>query len=162
MRKKSSIVLASVVAVLAAVAIAAGVFGFPIGNLLRSLVSPDRGRLFQMATQFMEDLQYKDFKKSARYHHRKDQKRIDIGRNIERLFKVKPELLDVREYRVKKVTFDSSRKRARVYTWARVKLLNTRHIRNVDMILYFFKHTDGKWYMRLDSSLVGKTYSGKK
>lgn len=93
---------------------------------------------------FMEDLQYKDFRSSALYHHADDQGRIDIGRALEELFVVKPELLDIMDFRFKKVQVDSSGERARVLVETRYRVLNKDDKpQRAELMLYWMKrHPD--------------------
>lgn len=121
-------------------------------TLLIGLFSEDRKILEQMSLSFLEDIKYKDFKSAATYHHPENQKQANIPKLIERLFKVKPELLDIMEYEILETTLDSSKKRGRVKLKAKVNLLNTNKIKNPEMILYYHKK-DEKWYMELESSL---------
>jgi len=80
---------------------------------------PNRGEIEQLSEQFMEDLQFKDFQSSARYHHDLEQERVDIGQSIEELFLIDPELLDILDYRITRTEIDSTGTRGRV-------LVNTR------------------------------------
>ena len=47
--------------------------------------SSESAKLKKLADQFLEDLQYKDFDKAAKYHTFEDQKTVDIPSLIERL-----------------------------------------------------------------------------
>ncbi len=98
----------------------------------------------ELSRSFLEDLQFKDFRSSALYHHPLDQERIDIGRAIEELFMVKPELLDIMDFRVSRAELDSKGKRARVVMTTRFKLLNKeKEPREADIVLYWIKrHPD--------------------
>lgn len=80
---------------------------------------PDKAEIEEMSEAFMEDIQFKDFQSSAQYHHKLERERVDIGRSIEELFKIDPELLDILDYRITRSEIDSSGTRARV-------LVNTR------------------------------------
>ncbi len=97
-----------------------------------------------LSRAFLEDLQFKDFRSSALYHHPLDLKRIDIGRAIEELFLVKPELLDIMDFRISRAELDSSGNRARVVMTTRFKLLNKeKEPREADIVLYWIKrHPD--------------------
>lgn len=121
-------------------------------TLLRDLFSGDRGVIDRISLSFMEDIKFKDFKKAASYHHPEDREKADIPKRIERLFKIKPELLDIIEYRILETTLDTSGGRGRVKLSAKVNLLNQDRIEQPEMILYYYKR-DGEWYMELDSSL---------
>ncbi len=97
-----------------------------------------------LSSAFLEDLQFKDFRSSALYHHALDLDRIDIGRALEELFLVKPEFLDVLDFRVSRAEIDSSGKRARVVMTARFRILNKeKEPREADIVLYWIKrHPD--------------------
>ena len=98
------------------------------------------------------DTQFKDFVKAATYHTPEDQEQVDIPHLIERLFKIKPEFLDIMKYEITDVDIDKSGTRARVKTHSIVKVLNTDKIEEPDIIFYWHKQ-DGQWYMQLESSL---------
>lgn len=121
-------------------------FGLPIGgqqSLLRSL-----------AVSFWEDIQFKDFAHAASYHAEEIQDQVDIPYLIERLFSLKPEMLDVMTYEVVFVDIDSTGLRARVKTRLKIKDLVREEIREQEVILYFQREsTDKPWYMILESSL---------
>ena len=85
--------------------------------------NPDRAHLRQLSTQFMEDIQFKDFHSSALYHHELEQDRVDIGRALEDLFLLDPELLDILDYRIARSEIDSSGKRGRVLVSTRFRPL---------------------------------------
>jgi len=117
-----------------------------------SLLSEDHKTLNEQTLSFMEDIKFKDFKKAASYHSPEDQKKANIPRLIEKLFKVKPELLDIMEYQILDVSLDSSKKRGRVKVKAKIHMLNSDKTKHPEMILYFH-HKSGKWFMELESSL---------
>ena len=121
-------------------------------SMWTGLFSKDKQVLNDHALAFMEDIRFKDFEKAASYHHPEDRQKADIPKMIERLFKIKPELLDIMEYSILETTLDSTGKRARVKLSAKVQLLNSDKIEQPEMILYFHNR-DGQWYMELESSL---------
>ena len=122
------------------------------GPFFPGLFSRDKGAMNAMALSFMEDIKYKDFEKAATYHTPEDQKKVDIARLLEGLFRVKPEFLDIMEYSILDTSIDSTQKRGRVKLKAKVNLLNSTETRNPEMIFYFHKK-EGKWFMELESSL---------
>lgn len=107
----------------------------------------EKAVLEEKARSFLEDLQYKDFKKAASYHTFNDQKKADIPKLIERLFQVKPEQLNIRNIRVTEVTLDRSGDRARTFFTATTEVLNSNRgkkdkpneERDVEGILYWHK-----------------------
>ncbi len=121
-------------------------------SLILGFFSEDKKILGHMVLSFLEDIKFKDFKKAASYHHPEDQKKADIPKLIERLFKIKPELMDIMEYNILETSLDSSKKRARVKVKAKVHILNSDKIKNPEMMLFFHKKEE-KWYMELESSL---------
>jgi len=102
------------------------------------------GLVRELSEKFMEDLQFKDFRSSSLYHHVLDQGRIDIGRALEDLFLVKPELLDIMRFRPTKVELDSTGKRARVVITTTFRILNKeKKPREGEVVLYWIKrHPD--------------------
>jgi len=145
----------STVAFIIVVLALAGYFAFDAKwgrSLLTGLFSEDRKIIEDMSLSFLEDIKFKDFDNAATYHSPEDQKNADIPKLIQRLFKVKPEALDIMEYEILETTLDSTKKRGRVKLKAKVGLLNTDKIENPEMILYYHKKNE-KWFMELESSL---------
>lgn len=104
----------------------------------------DKAVLHELAYSFLEDLQYKDFKKAASYHTHADQAKVDIPKLIERLFQVKPEQLNIRDIEITQVTIDRSGDRARTFFRSTIELLNSsrkkdqpNEERKVEGILYW-------------------------
>ncbi|MGE0489489.1 MAG: hypothetical protein AB7S38_09775 [Vulcanimicrobiota bacterium] len=120
-----------------------------------SLGSGDAKFLSQQSVDFMEDLQFKDFEKAASYHSAEDRKDVNIARLIERLFAIKPEFLDIQRYDIRDVDIDRSGNRARVKVHAVVKILNTKEVKEPEIILYWRKDPAEGWVMELESSLHG-------
>jgi hypothetical protein len=114
--------------------------------------SKEKKLLQELTSAFLEDIQFKDFDKAATYHTVEDQKTVDIPDLLERLFQIKPELLDIMKYEITGVEVDKSGTRARVKTHTTVKLLNTDEIKEPDLIFYWHKQGE-QWYMKLESSL---------
>lgn len=86
--------------------------------------NPERRMLRELSTSFMEDIQFKDFRSSALYHHELEQDRVDIGKAIEKLFLMKPEMLDILDYRLTRTEIDSTGRRGRVLVNVRFRRLN--------------------------------------
>ena len=116
------------------------------------IFSKEKKLLQELTRAFLEDIQFKDFDKAAMYHTPEDQEQVDIPDLLERLFKIKPEFLDIMKYEITDVDIDNSGARARVKTHTTVKLLNTDEIKEPDVIFYWYKQDD-QWYMKLESSL---------
>ncbi len=136
-----------------AAAIAGGLYFSQKPEKLPSIIEgPDIKELRRITLSFLEDLRFKDFDQAATYHTEEDQEKVDISKLIERLFAIKPELLDIQKYEILEIEKDSSGNRARVRIRSTVKPLNTSHVRDVESIIYFFKIND-QWFMELESSL---------
>lgn len=127
--------------------------GTDIGTTLNQVASDDVKFLRKQTTNFLEDLQFKDFDKAATYHSSEDRKKVDIPRLIERLFATKPEFLDIMRYEIKKIEIDSSGDRAKVKTETVIKILNTGKVREPEVMLYWKKDPKEGWVMKLESSL---------
>ena len=112
-----------------AVVIVLGVGGY---IYLQDPFNPDRAEIEELSEQFMEDIQFKDFRSSASYHHDLEQERVDIGRAIEDLFKVDPELLDMLDYRITRTEIDSSGDRGRVLVNTRFRPLKPKALSSED------------------------------
>ncbi|HPZ09904.1 MAG TPA: hypothetical protein PL110_17565 [Candidatus Eremiobacteraeota bacterium] len=127
-------------------------YSLKLGNL-NIVLNKDKDILAEKIIDFLEDIEFKDFKKAATYHTPEDQKHVNIPKLIEEKFFVKPEFLDITKYEVKEIEIDRSGKRAKVKTRTIFKVLNTGKIKDLEIIFYFQKNDDGKWYMQLKSSL---------
>ena len=114
----------------------------------------DTGWLRRTALSFWEDIQFKDFDSAALYHAPDRQSGVDIPYLLERLFALKPELLDIMSYEVVMAEVDSTGLRSRVKTRIKVKNLTTGDIEEKELMLFFHRDDpDAPWYMELDSSL---------
>ena len=126
-------------------------YSINIGDL-RFIFHKDKNILRNLTIDFLEDIKFKDFDKAATYHTKEDQETVDIPRLLERLFKIKPELLDIMKYEITGVDLDRSGTRARVKTHTTIKVLNSGKIKEPDVIFYWHKEGE-QWYMKLESSL---------
>lgn len=115
--------------------------------------SEDSKFLRQQSISFLEDLQFKDFKKAGTYHSLTDRKKVDIPKLIERMFAIKPEFMDIMRYEIKSIDIDRSGDRAKVHTQTIIKVLNTGKIKEPEVILYWRKDPKEGWVMTLESSL---------
>ena len=80
-------------------------FGLALGG--------ERADLRKLAKSFMEDIQFKDFKKAASYHEPNVVDSVDIPFLLQRLFMQKPESLDIMSYEIVFCKLDSSVLRGR-------------------------------------------------
>lgn len=106
------------VTILVAAAVGAGIYVY-----IAQPFNPTRAEIEELSTRFMEDIQFKDFDSSARYHHELERDRVDIGRAIEELFLVDPELIDILDYRIVRSELDSTGTRGRVLVSTRFRPL---------------------------------------
>ncbi|MEQ8191110.1 MAG: hypothetical protein ABRQ39_24310 [Candidatus Eremiobacterota bacterium] len=150
--KKLGILIVLLIIIAAVVLVAGSRYSIKLGNI-NLAINQDKDILSSKIMSFLEDIEYKDFKKAATYHNTEDQKNVDISKLIEEKFFVKPEFLDIMKYEVKEIEIDSSGKRSKVKTRTIFKVLNTGEVKDMDMIFYFQKADDGNWYMQLKSSL---------
>ncbi len=127
-------------------------YGLVVGGV-KLAFDDDKLALQEMAINFLEDIQFKDFDKAASYHSEGDRKKVDIPKLIERIFQVKPEFLDIMKYEIMDISIDRSGDRAKIKTHTTIKMLNTKKIKEPEIIFYWHKSNDGKWYMELESSL---------
>lgn len=129
-----------------------GKYQFSFGDF-QFFFNSDKGKIAEMSKSFLEDIQFKDYDSAAMYHSPEDQEKADIPKLIERVFKIKPEFLDIMRYEIKDVELDQSKSRAKVRVHSVVRVLNTEKIKEPELILYWHKSDEGKWYMELHSSL---------
>jgi hypothetical protein len=113
-----------------------------------------RGELRRLSRSFIEDLQFKDFKRAASYHAPDKQASVDIPFIIQRLFVLKPEALDVMSYQIVFAEVDSTDLRGRVKVRVKFKDLVHGDIRQQELILYYERASrSAPWYMKLEDSL---------
>jgi hypothetical protein len=144
-----AVVVLAVAGYLAAAHFSGGAFptpGLPLGG--------DRGEVRRQAMQFLEDIQFKDFKTASRYHHPDKRDQVDIPYLLQRLFVVRPEALDIMSYEPVFADIDSSGNRARVKVRVKIKELAKGNVRDQEIIFYFDrKDASSPWYMKLEDSL---------
>ncbi len=149
--RKSAIVFLILILIGLAVYFFVTKYGINIGGL-QFVFDKDKNILKNLTIDFLEDIKFKDFDNAASYHTQEDQATVDIPHLLERLFKIKPELVDIMKYEITGVDIDRGGSRARVRTQTTIKVLNTEELREPDVIFYWQK-IDGHWYMKLESSL---------
>ena len=121
----------------------------PIGLMMNA----ETREIARQSQRFMEAIQFKDFKAAADFSSPEDRDKADIPKLIERLFQVKPELLDINKIELLDASVDSTGKRARAKLGTDVKLLNTNELRHPEIMLYWKKGPKGEWFTDLASSL---------
>ena len=120
--------------------------GLPLGG--------EAGTLRRTALSFWEDIQFKDFEAAAGYHAPELQDTVDIPFLLQRIFAVKPEMLDIMEYEIVMADIDRSGNRARIRTRLKVKDLVRSQTYEKQVMLYFSREdSSSPWYMRLEDSL---------
>lgn len=131
-------------------------FGLPLGG--------DAALLRGKTLSFWEDLKFKDFDRAATYHAPELQTQVDIPLLVQRVFLIKPELLDIKDFEVVLVDFDSTGLRARVKSRVTVEVLDAGKIREVETMLYYRREgPQAPWYMLFEDSLRGRDpAAGKK
>jgi len=145
--------------------VGAGIFvaqrGISVGGV--EIGGTGRQWLADRTYDFLEDLQFKDFKKASSYHLAETQKERNIPDLIQRVFQVRHEVLDIMRFEIIEVDLDRSKSRARVRTNVWFRLLGDSEIadqkssrRQTEILFYWFldsKATPPKWNMELASSL---------
>ncbi len=126
-------------------------------------IGRDTARLRQLSRSFLEDVQFKDFRKAATYHRPEEQKTVDIPYLLERLFAIKPEQLDIMEYEILFAKIDSTDLRGRVKARLKIKDLLRKKLVDRQLMLYYHRDTPtSPWRMKLESSLRGLDADPKK
>lgn len=98
------------------------------------------GRIDELTKMFMEDVQFKDFRRASKYHHELERDRMDIGRAIETIFVIKLEALDIQEFHIVKTMLSSENTRGRTLVRTKLKRLNAgTQPEEKDIILYWIK-----------------------
>ena len=137
--------------ILALLAVAGGAAWAVLGGWT-SLYKTDKHVIIQQSKRFLECVKFKEFGEASSFHSALDSKKADIPFLIERLFKIKPEQLDIQEVNVLYGEIDSSGVLGRTKSRCIVHVLNTKEIRKPEVILYW-KKEGGKWFLKLKSSL---------
>ena len=129
-------------------------------------LATESGLLRKHSLRFIECLKYKEFNEAARFHSLDDlKKHPQIPCQLERFYGVPPELMDVQDFSIDFIDFDSTGVRARVKTTTRYVLLNEGQARSMrdekddqnrtrksEAILYW-KKVGPEWYMDLQTTL---------
>jgi len=131
---------------------AAGGGGYLVLTGRTSLYRSDVHLIKEKTRRFFECIKFKEFGQAAAFHDAADQKRSDIPKLIEDLFKVPPEQLDIQECQILFGEIDSSGMLGKVKTRCTVQFLPNRKVKNPDSVLYW-KKEGGRWYLKLESSL---------
>ncbi len=125
-----------------------------------SVYQSDAHIIKKKSNRFFECIKFKEFDEASKFHHPDEQKQANIPKLIEDLFAVPPEQLDIQEVNVLFGEIDSSGVLGKVKTRCTVQLLNSKEIRNPEVMLYW-KKLGGNWYLKLRSTLVRKPRMNK-
>ena len=125
---------------------------FPVPGFVR--VGGELGELRRTSLTFLEDIQFKDFDRAASYHAPDKIDSVDIPFLLQRLFLLKPEMLDIMEYEIMMAELDSTGLRARVKVRVKVKDLMREKIQTKELMLFYHRESlSSPWYMELEESL---------
>ncbi len=149
--KRIGIALIVVLAIATAALAMAGRYGIELGPYELAL-SRDKKALHDNMVGFLEAIQFKDFDKAADYHNEEDRGKRNLAELIESKFYVKPELLNIMEFRVDRLWITRADDRGRCLTTNTVRQLNTDEQRDIEAMFYWAKE-NGQWYLKLESSL---------
>ncbi|MGD8237100.1 MAG: hypothetical protein PVH68_00990 [Armatimonadota bacterium] len=149
--KRIGIALVLVIGIAAAALAVAGRYGVEIGPYELAL-GRDKKSLHDNMVGFLEAVQFKDFDTAANYHNDEDSAERDIAQLIESKFLVKPEQLNIMDFRIDRVWTTRSGDRGRCLTTSTVRKLNTEEVRDIEAMFYWAKE-NGEWYLKLESSL---------
>ena len=117
-----------------------------------SVYQTDKHVIIKKSKRFLECIKFKEFGEAASFHTAEDSKKADIPFLIERMFKLKPEQLDIQEVNVLYGEIDSSGVLGRTKSRCIVHVLNTKEVRKPEVVLYW-KKEGGEWFLKLKSSL---------
>lgn len=120
--------------------------GIPVGG--------DRAELRDKTLSFWEDIEFKDFDQAASYHAPDTRNDVDIPFLLERVFLLKPEVLEILSYEIVFAEIDSTGLRARVKTRVKVRNLMKDDVFEREVLLFWHRDTlESPWFMVLESSL---------
>lgn len=117
------VIIALVLLLVVGVALLAGLSPWGFGGML--VWNEQTRELHGLAKEFLQDIKFKDFTSAGAYHTWGDSQKENIPQLIERLFAIKPELLDLHDYEVTKVELDETGLRARTLFKAHYRVLNS-------------------------------------
>lgn len=114
------------------------------------LYTSDKKVLRDQTRQFWEYVKFKSFDRAAEFDENEDTE--ETARLIERIFRIKPENLDLREIDVLYAEIDGSGELARTKTRLDGAVLNPAAEKTLEVML-FWERRDEKWWLKLRSSL---------
>jgi len=149
--KKIGIALIVVVGIAAAALAMANRYGVELGPYELAL-NRDKKALHDNMVGFLEAMQFKDFDKAGNYHNEEDRSKRNLAELIESKFYVKPEQLNIMDFRIDRLWISEAGDRGRCLTTNTVRKLNTDEVRDIEAMFYWAKE-NGEWYLKLESSL---------
>ena len=124
--------------------------GYAVLGGYTPLYTSDKKILRDQTQQFWEYVKFKSFDRAAEFDQNADKE--ETARLLERIFKIKPENLDLREIDVLYAEIDGSGDLGRTKTRIDGAVLNPAAERTLEVML-FWEREEGRWWLKLRSSL---------
>ena len=132
------------------VVLAAAVGGYAIHGGYTPLLHSDKKVIRDQTRRFWEFVRFKSFDQAAEFDH--DEDKETTARLIERIFRIKPENLDIQRVDVVSVEIDATGDLARSKTRLEGEMLNPKKAKTIEVMLFWRREGDA-WMLRLRSSL---------
>ena len=113
------------------------------------LFASDRKILRDKTYRFWECIQFKSFDQAAAFDRAEDKE--TTARLIERIFRIKPENLDIQKVDVIHEDLDRTGKLGRTKSRITGEVLNPKKPLEIEVMLFWEKETE--WWLKLESSL---------
>ncbi len=136
--------------VLVVLFIAAAGGGYAIHGGYTPFYHSDKKGIREQTRQFWEFIRFKSFDQAAQFDE--DEDKETTARLIERIFRIKPENLDIQRVDVLSVEIDSSGNLGRSKARLEGELLNPKKTKTIEVML-FWRRVGGVWRLKLRSSL---------
>ncbi len=124
--------------------------GYLIFSGYTPLYASDKKILRDKSYRFWECIKFKSFDQAAEFDASQDKE--TTARLIERIFRVKPENLDVQEVDVMHEDLDRTGKLGRTKTRLTGEMLNPKKPMQIEVMLFWEKEGE-EWWLKLESSL---------
>ena len=132
------------------VIVAAAGGGYAIHSGYTRLYHSEKKIIREQTRQFWEFIRFKSFDQAAELDDNEDKE--TTAKKIERIFRVKPENLDIQRVDVVSVEIDDTGDLARSKTRLEGELLNPKKAKTIEVML-FWRHDGEAWRLKLRSSL---------
>ena len=132
------------------VVIAAAGGGYAIHGGYTPLYYSDKKVIREHTRQFWEFIRFKSFDQAAEYDD--DEDKETTAKKIERIFRIKPENLDIQRIDVVSVEIDGTGDLARSKTRLEGEMLNPKRSKTIEVMLFWRRDGDA-WRLKLRSSL---------